>query len=394
MRIVIVSQSYYPRPGGVTEHAFHSTRELARLGHEVSIVTSYPAGGAELEENVVRLGRNILVPMNSAWVNMTVGIRLGEKLRRLFERLEPDIIHTHCPLVPTLPLLSLRSAPEQTAVIGTFHAAARSNYAYRLLRGPLDRHAERIKGKIAVSQAARRLAQQYFPGEYRIIPNGIDYERFSPICKPIENLRDGRLNILFVGRFDKRKGVAYLIKGIAGLKNDVRRRIRLIIIGEKGPRRFLLPPLPEDVEVVFRGVVSREDLPRYYACSDIFCSPATGRESFGIVLLEAMAAGTAVIGTAISGYLTILRDRWNALVVPPKSASAITRALEELMDDQRLRLRLRENGLAFVKEYSWKKVAAKLDEFYREKAEPARNAHEITPGKTNSIMRMQAAPSK
>ena len=135
MRVVLVSQSYYPRPGGVTEHVHHSARELRSLGHDVTIVTANFRNVEPPVPGVMRIGRNVLVPFNGAWVNMTVGAHLVTDLRRLFDSIQPDVIHTHCPLAPTLPLLTLMTAPKQCRVVGTFHEAAAQELRILVMEG-------------------------------------------------------------------------------------------------------------------------------------------------------------------------------------------------------------------------------------------------------------------
>ncbi len=364
MKIALVSQSYYPHHGGVTEHVHHSAIELRRLGHDVTIVTAGFGDGERPMSGVVRIGRNVLVPFNGAWVNVTVGRRLEHDLRRLFDSLEPDVIHTHCPVAPTLPLLTLMSAPRQCRVIGTFHEAATRNFTYWVCKDVLRRMARRLDARIAVSQAAAHFARKHVGGEYVIIPNGIDCERFSPRREPFDHLRDGAFNVLYVGRLDKRKGVKYLFKAVSLVARSTNRRIRLIVVGNDEVRRHLLPSLPRRVDVHYAGVVDRDMLPRYFASGDVFCSPAVDRESFGIVLLEAMASGIPVVGTSIPGYLTLLTHRWNALVVPPRSPAALARAITEIMDDDALHTRLRENGLRFVERYRWDGVVERLEQLY------------------------------
>lgn len=366
MKIVLVSQSYYPRPGGVTEHVHHSARELERLGHHVTIVTSNCANGVPRDPRVVRIGRNVLFPINGAWVNMTVGANLKRNLRRVFETIEPDVIHTHCPLAPTLPLLALQTAPKRCRVVGTFHAAADRSIGYSVFQAVLRRMARRLDARIAVSRAAMELAQRYIPGDYVVIPNGVDSTRFSPRHEPLDHLSDDAFNVLYVGRLDRRKGLKYLFEAVSIVASRVRRRIRLVVVGDESPRRFLLPRLPREVDLRFVGVVSKEMLPRYYRSGHVFCSPATDRESFGIVLLEAMASGIPVIGTSIPGYLTILKNRSNSLVVPPKDPRSLAKAIIELMRDGHLRARLRENGLRFARGYRWDAIAERLEQVYED----------------------------
>lgn len=372
MKVVQVTQSYYPRPGGVTEHVDHIARELRRRGHQVTIVTSNFGNHTRPDPGVIRIGKNILVPINGAWVNTTVGWHLTRELSRILSQLDPDIIHTHCPLAPTLPLMTLKAAPPRARIVGTFHAAAARSAAYQVFRHPLGRLARRFDTRIAVSTAALSLAHSYFPGEYVIVPNGVDTTRFSPGHEPLEEFKDGAFNILFVGRMDKRKGLKYLFRAVSLANGKTDRKLRLIVVGDDGPRRHLLPQMPSSVEVVFTGVVPRDVLPRYFVTGDCFCSPAINRESFGIVLLEAMAAGTPVIGTGIPGYLTVLRNEWNALVVPPRNPDELASAILRLIQDEPLRWRLRNNGLNFAHLYSWERVVGLLETVYMQ--QPAINS--------------------
>lgn len=365
MKIVIVTQSYYPRPGGVTEHVHHTATELRRRGHRVTVLTSNFGGEESSFEDVIRVGRNILVPVNSAWGNMTTGVNLSLQLRRIFDSIRPDVIHTHCPLMPTLPLLALKNAPESARVIGTFHMAARSNLGYAVLQPVLEHFAKRIDTRIAVSQTAVDLANAYFPGDYTIVPNGVDCSRFRPDLEPIPEFIDDAFNVVFVGRLDRRKGLKYLYRAMNIACKKTPRRLRLIIVGDNSLRRHLLPRLSSRIELVFTGVVHKDTVPRYYVTGDIFCSPATERESFGIVLLEAMASGTPLVGTSIPGYLTLLKHRENALVVPPRNPVALASSIVELVKDESLRWRLRQNGLEFAWNYRWDRVVDTLEHIYQ-----------------------------
>jgi len=365
MKVVQVSQSYHPRPGGVTEHVDHITRELRRRGHDVTVITSSFGAQCPPEPGVVRVGRNVLIPINGAWVNTTIGWNLSRQLSQLLSSLKPDIIHTHCPLAPTLPLMALKSAPRTSRVIGTFHAAAERSAGYQVFRNLLARLAERLDTRIAVSEAARSLASSYFPGDYLVVPNGVDCERFSPRHSPLHQYEDGAFNVLFVGRMDKRKGLKHLFRAVTLASRNTSRQLRLIVVGDDGLRRHLLPSLPPTVDLVFTGVVDRNLLPRYFATGDVFCSPAIDRESFGIVLLEAMASGVPVVATAIPGYLTILRDDYNSLVVPPADEVSLSRAILRLMEDDPLRWKLTNNALKFSRAYHWQRVVDQLEAVYR-----------------------------
>ena len=366
MKIGIVTQSYYPKPGGVTEVAHFTAEELRKRGHKVTIVTTHFAGEEPETQGTIRIGRNMLVPVNGAWVNMTIGTGLRRQLSRIFEREAFDIIHAHCPLVPTLPLLSLAAAAPGQKVVGTFHAAAERNFMYWLFRGPLSKKAARLDCRLTVSEAARRFVSKYFPGNYEIMPNGIDCKRFRPDREPIERFMDGRVNILFVGRMDKRKGVPYLCKAMPIVARAMKGNVRLIIVGEKGVRTLLCPrPLNlAGAEIVWAGRIHPDVLPRYYATADIFCSPATGQESFGIVLLEAMASGVPVVASDIPGYRTAVTPGREGFLVPPKNSEALAEALVALARDEVLRKTLGGHGREKALHYDWPLVIRKLEAIY------------------------------
>ena len=368
MKIGIVTQSYYPRPGGVTEVAHFSARELRKLGHDVTIITTHYTGSEREEPGVIRIGRNVLVPVNGAWVNMTVGAGLRGELRRIFERERFDVVHAHCPLVPTLPLLSLETALPRQKVVGTFHAAADSNFFYWFFRRLLEKRARRLDRRMAVSEAARDFVSKYFPGDYEIVPNGIDCTRFRPGIEPLAQYRDGRINVLFVGRLDPRKGVPYLCKAMPLVGRELGGNVRFLIVGEKGLRARLCPR-PADLrgaEIAWIGRVSPEDLPRYYATADIFCSPATGQESFGIVLLEAMASGVAIVASDIPGYRTIVNPAREGILVPPRDPGELARAIVSLARDGELRRELGEAGRRQALRYDWPVVVRRLESVYRD----------------------------
>ena len=367
MKIGIVTQSYYPRPGGVTEVAHFSAKELRKLGHDVTIITTSYTGSEREEPGVIRIGRNVLVPVNGAWVNMTVGTGLRGELRRIFERERFDVVHAHCPLVPTLPLLSLETALPRQKVVGTFHAAADRNFFYWFFRRFLEKRARRLDRRMAVSEAARDFVSTYFPGDYEIVPNGIDCTRFRPGIEPLARYRDGRINVLFVGRMDPRKGVPYLCKAMPMIGRELGGNVRFLIVGEKGLRARLCPR-PSDLrgaKLEWIGRVSPEDLPRYYATADIFCSPATGQESFGIVLLEAMASGVAIAASDIPGYRTILNPAREGILVPPRDPAELARAIVSLARDDSRRRELGEAGRKQALRYDWPIVVRRLESVYR-----------------------------
>ena len=323
MKIGIVSQSYYPRYGGVTEHVHHTALELRRRGHDVTIITSRFRDGEAGSPGVVRVGHNLLVPYNGAFVDFTVGWNLPGAMKRIFQRMDFDIVHVHCPTSPSLPLIAIEQSPYP--VVGTFHMTAGRSVLMDLFKGYLTRRMDKMRGHIAVSKTARQSAELYFPGHYEIIPNGVDIERFHGAIEPFEEWRDPeRINLLFVGRLDPRKGLDLLIAAMPEILERTQNRARLLIVGDS----YLRPKFEASVPAVarphvhFLGHVPSAQLPRWYATGDIFISPASGQESFGIVLLEAMAAARAVVASDIPGYRSVVVPDVNGVLFPPARSSS------------------------------------------------------------------------
>uniref|UniRef100_A0A832I013 Glycosyltransferase family 1 protein n=1 Tax=Eiseniibacteriota bacterium TaxID=2212470 RepID=A0A832I013_UNCEI len=367
MRIGIVSQSYYPRFGGVTEHVHHTAAELQRRGHAVVIVTSrFRDGNTDHGVPVERVGHNVLVPFNRAFVDFTVGFGLKGQLERLFRRYDFDVLHVHCPLAPTLPLMAIERAP--CPVAGTFHSTGGRSLLQDAFRGPLRRRVERLDARIAVSETARASAELYFPGDYVIVPNGVDVDRFHPSVAPFEEWRDPeRVNVLFVGRLDPRKGVHVLLAAWPEVVARTGGRVRLLIVGDSylRPRFEAAVPPAMRPHVRFLGHVPIRDLPRWYATGDIFVSPATGNESFGIVLVEAMAAGRPVVCSDIPGYRCVVTPGRDGVCVRPGDPAALARALAALVDDPERRAALAARGRQRALEFAWPRVTDRIEAVYR-----------------------------
>lgn len=376
MKIGIVTQSYYPRYGGVTEHVHHTAVELRRRGHEVVIITShFRRGEANHSDGVVRIGHNLLIPFNGAFVDLAVGLRLGSQLRALLSDGGFDLLHTHAPLVPTLPLMAIRAA--SCPQVGTFHTTAGRSRMLEWARPYLAPMVEKLDARIAVSTTARDFVAHYFPGDYEVIPNGVDVDRFHPGVLPFaEHVREGVINLLFVGRLDPRKGVHHLIAAMPRILERTAGRVQLLIVGDSYLRSKLEASVAPSARAHgrFLGHVPSSDLARWYATGDVFVSPASGNESFGIVLVEAMASGRAVVASDIPGYRSVIVPGENALAVPPGDVPALAETISALALDPELRRRLGRKGRERAQEFSWPRVTDRIEAVYRRVLERRRAA--------------------
>ena len=355
MKILFVSDFYYPHIGGVTEHIYHLANEFEDMGHKVSILTSNMEGDLRPDERrVVRLGKSIVVHMNRSNSRMTGWINLS-RLSRVVN--DYDIIHIHGVIAPTLPLVVLKVSSKTN--IFTFHPTFESSTLYTIFKRPLKHFFEKIDGKIAVSVTARDSIEKYFPGDYRIIPNGIDTDRFR-VCtdkNPFE--------ILFVGRIERRKGLQFLIYALPLIKREIPEAYLTVAGGGYKGMNLDIPTEVKD-SINFLGFVAPEDLPEIFSRASVFVSPAISGESFGIVLLEAMATETPVIASSIPGYRCVVEDEKNGLLVSPENPKEIADKVITLLKDNNIRKILIRGGLKTARKYEWGVVAKDIMDFYYE----------------------------
>jgi len=380
MKIALVSAYDYAYPGGVTEHVRHLAGGLRNRGHEITVFApcSDPDFAAT-HPDFVRVGRPFPIPIHGSVARITVGLHLTNRIKHSMREGGYQVVHFHEPLMPVLPITALRFS--ESINIGTFHAFARSNIGYYYGKPLLKRYVRRLNARIAVSIPARDFVRRYFPGDYHIVPNGIDVRRFTN-PPPIPELRDGKCTILFVGRLEYRKGVGYLLRAFLQLKREFP-DLRLVIVGDGPMRRWYsnFVTRKQLSDVILAGYIGTEELPRYYASCDIFCSPATGDESFGMVLLEAMASGKPIVGTDIDGYRSVVHHGREGLLVERKSARQLAQALGTLIGEPQMRHEMSEAGLRTVQQYDWQRVIDQVTAIYQgaTSGEPAMPRLELEP---------------
>jgi phosphatidyl-myo-inositol alpha-mannosyltransferase len=368
MKIAHVSPYDHQVAGGVREHVVNLARQQRLLGHQVKIIA--PASSADgLAPDVICASTAVVaVPGSGSIARIAVSPAVLPRMARILRQEQFDVVHVHEPLLPMVSLAALFHS--RAVTIGTIHGYRPAFFLYRYLRPVLERLMGRLSARTAVSVDARDWVSRYFPGEYHIISDGVDVARFAdPDIRPVEQFDDGRLNVLFVGRLEPRKGFPYLLDAFGRVRDAVG-DARLIVGGHYGDeaRRYWTRVAAERgvTDVVFVGYVSDQDLPRFYRTADVFCAPSTGFEALGIVLLEAMAAGTPIVTTDIEGYRTVVHDGCEALVVRPADAAALARALVTLLRDHERRQRMAERGRLRAEAYAWPGIADRVMHLYRD----------------------------
>ena len=375
MKIALVSPYDFAFPGGVTVHIEQLAQEFIRQGHETWIIapSSQPANTLPVDR-FVRLGVPVPVPAGGSVARLSLSPWLLRNVRELLERERFDVVHVHEPLTPLLPWLVLHSS--KTINIGTFHAYHDQSRIYPWAAPSLRHWFRKLHGRIAVSPLAKMFVERHFPGDYRVIPNGIDLNRYQQDSQPFPEYLDGKINVLFVGRMEKRKGLKYLLMAYSRLKWQFP-NLRLLVVGPGTPDKDSFRVLGEHSlrDVEFVGGVSQDDLVRYYKTADIFCSPATGKESFGIVLLEAMASGTPIVASRLKGFQTVLEEGMQGLMAPPKDDVALADALRQMIQDPTMRSAMGAFGERRAYEFRWERVAGLVLDYYESvRAEVERNA--------------------
>ncbi|MSQ42505.1 MAG: glycosyltransferase family 1 protein [Dehalococcoidia bacterium] len=368
MKIALVSPYDWNTPGGVNSHVAHLALELRGRGHTVKILA--PAAQPVDDPDTVTIGRPLSVSASGSVVRISINPRLGRQVKEVLTREQFDVVHVHEPLMPVLPIQVLRqsrAANPRVVNVGTFHARKDGgNRLYAYGRRLLKRWFHELDGKIAVSPPASQYVERYFRGYYNIIPNGIDVGHWSNrALTPAPGFED-TTNILYVGRAEKRKGLAVLIRAF-GMVNARNPETRLVVVGpdSRARRRYEASVQRSGQRgIIFVPEQSYAELPRFHRACQIFCSPALGNESQGYVLLEAMAAGLPVVASNIEGYASVLTHEVDGVLVRPKDAMALADALTALVRDPRRGLELAATGRRHVEEYSWPRVARRVISYY------------------------------
>jgi len=369
MKIALVSPYDFSTPGGVVKHIYYLDKYLREMGNEVKIIAPCSQEDEPLPDHLIKASSIVIgVPLAGSVARISISPLVYRRVKKILEKEQFDIVHIHEPMTPILPLAALRHS--KAINVATFHAYRPDSHPIYEYSEPIfKRLGRKLDGRIAVSRAARDHISRYFPGEYRIIPNGVDVEMFGKPTLPVERFADGRPNVLFVGRLEKRKGLRHLLDAFKYVKQTIP-DARLLVVGafDEDDKKPFVEYVRENriYGVRFVGKVPEEELPRYYHTCDVFCAPSIGFESFGMVLLEAMAAGKPVVASDIPGYSDVLKSGAEGILVPPANPEALARAIVYLLNNPSLRAYMGEMGRKKAACYSWHNVASQVFEFYQE----------------------------
>ncbi|MEV6037614.1 glycosyltransferase family 4 protein [Nonomuraea sp. NPDC052116] len=361
MRIGIVCPYSWDMPGGVKQHIDDLAQALIAQGHEVSVIAP-AADDDELPPYVTGAGRAVPVPYNGSVARMSFGFLSAARVRRWVRTGGFDVLHIHEPLIPSLGVLACWAA--RGPIVATFHASFTRSRAIAVAEPLLRSALEKLMGRIAVSDAARKSLVEQFGGDAVLIPNGVTVSRYTD-AEPLDGWGPDGATIGFLGRMDEeRKGLPILLDAFRTLAAE-RPGLKLLLAGP-GDAKDVYERVPKEFHdrVTVLGMVSEADKIRAYHSVDVFCAPNTRGESFGIVLAEAMASGATVLGSDIPAFRRVLGEGQAGALFANGDAGSLARQAGALLDAPERRAKLAAEALVAVRKYDWSTVARDVVRVY------------------------------
>ncbi|MFF2551134.1 glycosyltransferase family 4 protein [Nocardia sp. NPDC058058] len=360
MRIGMVCPYSFDVPGGVQAHVVELAQVLIERGHKVSVLAP-AADDTPLPDYVVSAGRAVAIPYNGSVARLSFGPTAYTRIRRWIAENDFDVLHIHEPNAPSLSMLALKIA--EGPIVATFHTSTTKSLVLSTFQGVLRPYHEKISGRIAVSELARRWQVEALGGDAVEIPNGVDVPAFAH-APLLDGYPRAGGTVLFLGRYDEpRKGMDVLLGALPEL---VRRhpRIEVLIVGRGDEERLRREAGENASHLRFLGQVSDQEKASAMRSADVYCAPNLGGESFGIVLVEAMAAGTAVVASDLDAFRRVLRDGTAGMLVPVGDSDLLAAALDSVLTDANRREELIRTANQVVGEYDWPVVAEQILRVY------------------------------
>ena len=360
MRVGMVCPYSFDVHGGVQAHVLQLAEVMHDRGHEVSVLAP-SSPHVQLPDYVVSGGKAVPIPYNGSVARLRFGPATHHKVKQWLQQGNFDVLHLHEPNAPSLSMLALMIA--EGPIVATFHTSTTKSLTLTVFQGILRPWHEKIVGRIAVSDLARRWQMEALGSDAVEIPNGVDVASFADAPTLAGYPKPGK-SVLFLGRFDEpRKGMAVLLGALPAL---VRRfpDIEILVVGRGDEDALRLQARKLAGHLRFLGEVDDAQKASAMRSADVYCAPNVGGESFGIVLVEAMAAGTAVVASDLDAFRRVLMDGTAGRLVPVDDAKALAAGLIEVLEDDATRERYVDTAAQAVKRYDWSVVADQILRVY------------------------------
>jgi phosphatidylinositol alpha-mannosyltransferase len=360
MRIGMVCPYSFDVPGGVQAHVVELASVLIERGHKVSVLA--PASeGTELPDFVVSAGRAVAIPYNGSVARLSFGPVSYARVRRWIVDNDFDVLHIHEPNAPSLSMLAMKIA--EGPIVATFHTSTTKSLVLSTFQGVLAPYLEKISGRIAVSELARRWQMESLGSDAVEIPNGVDVPAFAN-ADPLPGYPRTGGTVLFLGRYDEsRKGMAVLLEALPELVAK-HPDLEILVVGRGDEDRLRKDAGRYAGHLRLLGQVTDAEKASALRSADVYCAPNLGGESFGIVLVEAMAAGTAVVASELDAFRRVLRDGTAGMLVPVGDSAALATAIDSVLSDPDRRRALVGTATEVVAEYDWPVVAEQILRVY------------------------------
>jgi phosphatidyl-myo-inositol alpha-mannosyltransferase len=360
MRIGMVCPYSFDVPGGVQSHVLQLAEVMRSRGQDVSVLAP-SSPHVSLPDYVVSAGRAVPIPYNGSVARLQFSPAVHGKVRRWLTEGDFDVLHLHEPNAPSLSMWALRIA--EGPIVATFHTSTTKSLTLAVFQGVLRPWHEKIVGRIAVSDLARRWQMEALGSDAVEIPNGVDVASFASAPLLDGYPRPGK-TVLFLGRYDEpRKGMAVLLDALPGLVEHFP-GVQVLIVGRGDEDELRSKAGGLAGHLRFLGQVDDAAKASALRSADVYCAPNTGGESFGIVLVEAMAAGTPVVASDLHAFRRVLRDGDAGRLVPVEDGAALAAGLVAVLEDNQLAKRYVAAGADAVRRYDWSVVANQIMRVY------------------------------
>ena len=361
IRIGMVCPYGWDTPGGVQTHIRDLTQHLIDEGHYVSVLAPISDESISHEDYVVNAGKPISIPVNGSVARVIFGPIASSRAKQWIASGDFDLLHLHEPAIPSLSLLACSAA--EGPLVGTFHVSTPKKKAIYAIGPILEPIVEKLTARIAVSELARSTLKDHFETDAVVIPNGIDGQKFSN-AKVLEEF-SGDYTVGFIGRFEEpRKGLQVLIDSLPIVARFIP-NVKYLIAGPGESKDFLKEIDPQlRNRVKFLGRLTDEDKASFLKSIKIYVAPNTGGESFGIILTEALSAGTAVVASDIPAFEAVLENGEAGALFINEDSEDLAKTLVSMLKDDQKRNRLASNGKLSAQKYDWQVVAEQIESVY------------------------------